>query len=152
MKDIITIKQGLGICDLLFGATTTDAELLFGKPDEIDVIEEIENFESTVYHYWDNGFSLFFDNSNPKLFSCAEVDNESAILWEQKIFSFSQRQIIDLLSTKGYKEFEEEMHEWGEKRLSFENAGIDFYFEKNKLISVNFGKPILPQTTIIHSN
>jgi hypothetical protein len=32
-----------------------------------------------------------------------------------------------------------EQQEWGEKRLSFDEAGLDCYFENNKMISINFG-------------
>ena len=32
------------------------------------------------------------------------------------------------------------MHEWGEKRVTYEDLNIDFYFENNKLAAINYGK------------
>ncbi len=62
------------------------------------------------------------------------------ILWGHKIFELNEKQIIDLFKSKGISDFETELHEWGEKRLSFDEANIDFYFEKSKLCSINYGK------------
>ncbi|MCX6297139.1 MAG: hypothetical protein NTX97_13995 [Bacteroidetes bacterium] len=87
-----------------------------------------------------NMAEVFFDESNNQLFCCVEIDNEDVILWGQKIFSLNEKQIIDLFKSKGITVFETEVHEWGEKRLSFDQANIDFYFEKNILSSINYGK------------
>ena len=46
---------------------------------------------------------------------------------------------MDLLTNKGYKDIDTETHEWGEKRVSFDDAQVDFYFENGELISVNYG-------------
>ena len=48
--------------------------------------------------------------------------------------------------------YETEQHDWGEKRLSFDEAHIDFYFEKNKLISINYCKPIKDSHILILQN
>ena len=32
-----------------------------------------------------------------------------------------------------------EKQEWGEKRLSFDEAGLDCYYENGRLTSINFG-------------
>lgn len=86
------------------------------------------------------GIFSFFDEKNEQIFCCVEIDNPDVVLWGQKIFDFSEKQIVDLFKTKGITSFETEMHEWGEKRLSFDESNIDFYFEKNKLSSINYGK------------
>ena len=140
MSSIFEIKPVLGLSDLLFGASMADAEKVFGKAEESEFLDDIEDCQSTVWHYWEQGFSLFFDEKTEQIFCCVEIDNEDVILWGQKIFDFSEKQIIDLFKSKGITEFETELHEWGEKRLSFDEANIDFYFEKNKLSSINYGK------------
>ena len=53
---------------------------------------------------------------------------------------------------KGVTNFETEVHEWGEKRLSFDELNIDFYFEKNSLSSINYGKPENESTFLILPN
>jgi len=34
---------------------------------------------------------------------------------------------------------DEDTEEWGEKRLSFDEALIDFYFENEEMVTVNWG-------------
>lgn len=127
-----------------------EIENILGKPDEVELLDDIDDCQSTVWHYWDQGFSLFFDENNNQLFGCVEIDNEEALLWGKKIFLLNEQQIIDLFKSKSYPQYETEMHEWGEKRLSFDEANIDFYFEKNKLTSINYGKPLNgPQILIL---
>ncbi len=140
MSRALEIKPALGLSDLLFGANMTEAEKIFGKAQEAELLDDIEECMSTVWHFWDDGFSLFFDESNNQLFCCVEIDNEDVILWGHKIFSLNEKQIVDLFKSKGITVCETEVHEWGEKRLSFDHANIDFYFEKNKLSSINYGK------------
>jgi hypothetical protein len=136
----LEIKPLIGLYDLSFGASMTEAEKVFGKAEETEFLDDIEEFRSTVWHYWENGFSLFFDENRDQLFCCVEIDNKEVTLWGREIFSLNEKQIIDLFKDKGIVSFETEQHEWGEKRLSFDEANIDFYFEKNKLSSINYGK------------
>lgn len=129
-----------GFCTLNFGVTAVDAELVFGKPEEIQVLDDtILETSCTVYHYWDSGFSLFFDNKNSMKFSSVEVDNEETLLFSKKIFTLNEQQLIDLMKEHNYTLTDSEKQDWGEKRLSFDEAGLDCYFENGKMSSVNFG-------------
>lgn len=129
-----------GFCTLNFGVTAVDAELVFGKPEEIQVLDDtILETSCTVYHYWDSGFSLFFDNKNSMKFSSVEVDNKETLLFSKKIFSLNEQQLIDLMKEHNYTLTDSEKQDWGEKRLSFDEAGLDCYFENGKMSSVNFG-------------
>jgi hypothetical protein len=138
MQDIV-IYLLKGFCQLKFGAPATDALAFFGQADETEeLFDELLNEKSLVYHYWDRGFSLFFKNDELKTFTCAEVDDKDVILFEKKIFALNEKQITDLFKENGYTLTETEQHVWGEKRLSFDDAFADLYFEKGKLISINF--------------
>ncbi len=129
-----------GFCTLNFGVTAIDAELVFGKPEEIQVLDDnILETSCTVFHYWDSGFSLFFDNKNAMKFGSVEVDNENALLFSNKIFALSEQQLIDLMKENNYSLSDTEKQDWGEKRLSFDEAGLDCYFENGRMSSVNFG-------------
>ncbi|MBL7934862.1 MAG: hypothetical protein JNM51_03535 [Bacteroidia bacterium] len=129
-----------GFCTLNFGVSAVDAELVFGKPEEIQVLDDtILETSCTVYHYWDSGFSLFFDNKNAMKFGSVEVDNHDTLLFGKKIFSLSEQQLIDLMKEHNYTLTDTEKQDWGEKRLSFDEAGLDCYFENGKMSSVNFG-------------
>lgn len=152
MKSTLEIKPGIGLSSLAFGASMDEAEKSFGKPEDIQLIDDIEEFQTTVWHYWENGFTLFFDEQNNKLFNCAEIDNAEAQLWGKKVFELKEKQIIDLFRENGITLYESEQHDWGEKRLSFDEINIDFYFEKNRLISINFCKPLLNTQVLILKN
>jgi hypothetical protein len=144
------IKPCVGLSNLPFGAAMSDIEKTLGKPEETEVLDDLEDCQSTVWHYWEQGFSLFFDENNSQIFGCVEIDNQEAVLWGKKIFTLSEKEIIALFKSKNYPQYETEVHEWGEKRLSFDAANIDFYFEKNKLTSINYGKSLSnPQILIL---
>ncbi|MEW6469513.1 MAG: hypothetical protein AB1458_11335 [Bacteroidota bacterium] len=139
-KIALEIKPHVGINDLLFGKTRQDAQSAFGKPDETETIESGDGeYKTEVWHYWKKGFSLFFDENVDYRFTCVEIDNRSATIWETPVFMLSETEIIDLFKSKGYKDIDSEVHEWGERRISFDDALVDLYFENNKLVSVNYG-------------
>jgi hypothetical protein len=152
MHTQLEIKPGIGLSSLLFGATMAEAEKTFGQPEDAQLIDDIEEFQTTVWHYWESGFTLFFDEQNKQLFNCAEIDGTTAQLWGKKIFELKEKQIIELFNENGITLYESEQHDWGEKRLSFDEANIDFYFEKNKLVSINYCKPLLASQVLILKN
>lgn len=140
LKPELEIHLLKGFCALKFGDSVARAEALFGMPEESQTLDDsILETSSFVMHYWDYGFSLFFDNHKNKAFSSVEADNPDTLLFGQKISSIKEPTLIELMAANGYKLSETEKHEWGEKRLSFDEAGLDCYFENGKLISVNFG-------------
>jgi len=141
MQDIaINLLKGFG--NLNFGDPAKHAIQLFGDPDEKeDLFDELLNEKSLVYHYWERGFSLFFKDDELKTFTCAEVDDTETFLFGKKIFSLNETQVTELFKENGFVLTETEQHAWGEKRLSFDDAFADLYFEKGKLISINFCIP-----------
>ncbi len=80
--------------------------------------------------------------------SSVEVDNRDALLFNLKIFSFNEKQLIELLNSNGFKLSDTEKQDWGEKRVSFDDAGLDCYFENDKLVSLNFGS--IDETTLFN--
>jgi hypothetical protein len=134
------IKLLKGFCTITFGETQESIKKVFGEPEEIQTLQdEILNTSTLVYHYWDLGFSLFFDNNKNQTFCSAEIDNKDTLLFGKPIFNFKEKELIELMKANGFKLSDTESHEWGEKRLSFDEAGLDCYFENNKMVSVNFG-------------
>ena len=128
-----------GFCALNFGQNSDDAEAVFGVAEETQsLIDDILDTSSFVLHYWSRGFSLFFDVNNNKSLHIVEVDNPDTLLFDQLVFSLKEAQLIELLKTNGFKLSDTERHEWGEKRLSFDEAGLDCYFENGKLTTISF--------------
>jgi hypothetical protein len=129
-----------GFCSLPFGESKETVVKTFGEPEEIqNLTDDILNNNSLVYHYWDHGFSVFFDTNQEQAFCNVEIDNRDAILFDVKIFTLKEKEIIALMKQNGYSLSDSEMHQWGEKRISFDSAGLDCYFENNRLVSINFG-------------
>ena len=56
-----------------------------------------------------------------------------------------ETEIIELFKQHAFPLSETEQHSWGEKRLSFDAAFADLYFEKGKLVSINFSAPDYPE-------
>jgi hypothetical protein len=140
MSIIPEIKLLKGFCNVNFGESIDDVRKVFGEPEEVQALDdEILNTSSTVYHYWDQGFSLFFDNSRNKTFCSVELDNRDTLLFSTKIFTLRENELVELMKLNGHELSDTEVHEWGEKRVSFDSAGLDCYFENNKLVSANFG-------------
>lgn len=146
----IRLKEGFG--SLPFGAGTDEALRLFGSPDETGEMDTGEDYRSLVWHYWDKGFTLFFDLNNNTRFCCAEIDEPSATLWDVRIFELTESELKKLMQAKGYTQLDEEKEAWGEKRISFDDADIDFYFENGKLISVNYSVPVQIPAFVILPN
>ena len=134
----IHLLKGFG--EFNFGQTAEEAFKLFGEPEETQTLEDdILKTSSYVMHYWSFGVSLFFDNNKNKTFTSIEIDNQGTVLFGQKIFTINEKALIELMKQNGQTLSETEQHTWGEKRLSFDEAGLDCYFENNKLSSINFG-------------
>ncbi len=110
---VVLPHKGLGA--LLFGSTQDLAREIYGEPAEVEQLNSVdEKYKTTVWHYWQMGFSVFFDEDAHNTFTCAEVDNANCVLWGAKIFTLSEKEIIALFKSKGYKEMDVETHEWGE--------------------------------------
>ncbi|MBK9283060.1 MAG: hypothetical protein IPM51_01935 [Sphingobacteriaceae bacterium] len=134
------IKLLKGFCNLSFGEPAEIIKKTFGEPEEVQELnDDILNTSSTVYHYWEMGFSLFFDNHKNQSFNSAEIDNKETLLFGVKLFDLKEKEIVELMKKNGFSLSDSENHDWGEKRLSFDEAGLDCYFQNQKLASVNFG-------------
>lgn len=134
------IKLLKGFCNVNFGEPLPNVKKIFGEPEEIQEMEDaVLETSTTVYHYWDQGFSLFFDNTRNHAFCSVEIDNRETVLLGTLIFNLKEKELVDFMKTNGYGLSDVETHEWGEKRVSFDSAGLDCYFENNKMVSVNFG-------------
>jgi len=128
-----------GFCSLNFGQLPTDAEAVFGPPEETQSLtDDILDTASFVMHYWSRGFSLFFDVNRKNSFHMVEVDNPDTILFGVPIFNLREPEIVELLRDHNFKLSDTEKHEWGEKRLGFDEACLDCYFENGKLNTVSF--------------
>ncbi len=137
---ILEVKPMEGLGPLKFGSLLNEAKLIFGEPDETEnLLDDILNNNSFIMHYWEKGYSLFFDANSNYAFTSVEIENEETILFNTLVFDLKENEIIELFKANGYKVSDTETHNWGEKRISFDDILVDLYFEKGRLISINFG-------------
>lgn len=109
-----------------------------------ELIEEEEELKTEAIYLESLKSYLYFEGDETELLmtACATENNEST-LYSKKVFDMSKSDIISLMKAQGFKELEEDTEEWGEDRLSFYDAMVDFFFEKGKLISISWGILIL---------
>jgi len=132
------IKPDIGFGDIKFGTPMEDFVARFGKPDEIDELDEDEEMQTTLLHYWDKGFSVFFVGLTSQILAGIETDHPETSLFGNKIMGVSRAKLEKLMESKGYSYYESEQ-ENNEIRLSYDVSMMDFFFRDNKLIYINFG-------------
>jgi len=135
----IVLKKGMG--EIHFGCTPEIVRVVFGEPEDVEELESAidGNVESIVWNYPEAGLNFFFDASNgePTL-STVESDNLDTILFNARIFNITRDSIITLMMENGYKDVDEDDETWGEHRVTFEDAQIDFYFADQELTLVSW--------------
>ncbi|MBL7903970.1 MAG: hypothetical protein JNL22_03010 [Bacteroidales bacterium] len=139
MKMEILLLDGLN--DLKFGDLPEHIEKIIGKPDEVENLgeEADEDLDTILWNYDKMGISVFFEGKNKHVLSCFETDNREATLFGQKVFEMSEDEITAMMKKEGLTQIDTETEEWGEKRVSFDEGLIDFYFQDGRLVTVNWG-------------
>ena len=132
----IRIKEGLG--ELRFNMPVEDVVKILGNADEVENIENATDEPTTVLHYNDLGLTLFCEGENPTL-ACIDVDNEDCTLFGKEVFDMDERAIVKLMVSNNYTEQDADEEDWGERRITFPEGNIDFYFDDGELVSIILG-------------
>jgi hypothetical protein len=91
---------------------------------------------------------VFFEEgeSDKELVNFESVNDETT-LFGKKIFAMKEKEIIALLKEHGYTEKDVEMLEdedyQNEKRVSFDEIMLDFFFEDEVLTAVSWGEELI---------
>ncbi len=128
--------QGLGQLD--FGKNIDEVFEFLGKPDSVEQITDDEP-STTICFYEERGFTAFFEGEAVPTLSMIEIVNPKASLFGVEVFRLKEEEICELMRANGFQEEEKEVEEWGDERLSFNDALVDFYFEEGDLTLVNWG-------------
>lgn len=137
MEQNIIIKQGIG--DIRFDMPVEEVVALMGTPNEVEEIDNAADETTTVLRYLDDGVTLFFEGENPCL-QCIDVDNEEYTMFGENVFDLSEKEIVQLMVRNKYCEQDIEDEVWGERRVSFGEANVDFFFDGDELVSISIGK------------
>jgi len=138
MKEKLEIILKKGLNELKFGLTKDEVTKLLGNPDDKETIKE-DDANTEIWYYWEDGITVFFGEEEDWRCICLETDNENAVILGKKISDLKDSQIEELFAKSGYKEFETEEEKWGEKRISIDDAVVDFYSENGEILAVNWG-------------
>jgi hypothetical protein len=132
----IEIKQGIG--DIRFNMPVEEVVALLGTADEVENMENAADEPTTVLRYNELGLTLFFEEENPVLACIDTCDAESTLFGEQ-VFDMDERAIVRLMVDHGYAEQDVDEEDWGERRVSFPEGNVDFYFDGAELVSIILG-------------
>jgi hypothetical protein len=134
------IRPFKGLGELNFGMAAGEVQALLGPAEEVEEIEDGAENKTIIWHYWSMGISLFFNENNDLTLSSIETDNSLSSLWGKFIFRMNEKQLIELFTEQGFSQIDIEEEEWGEKRVSFDDALTDLYFEEGELTSISWGQ------------
>lgn len=134
--DIIP-KKGFG--EIHFGDTSEKVTGSLGQPEDIENIEDMDGLNTVLLHYYELGITIFIEGNVKPVTACIETENPESTLFGRSIFNMTEQDIIALMKEKGYEVSEIEMETTGERRVSYDDAMIDFFFEEGDLVAVNWG-------------
>ena len=139
MSDLVLdIKPKEGLGSIKFGEIPENVTKIIGTPGSAEEISTDDDLKTTILSF-DNGVTVFLEGLVEPIVSHFDVDNIGATLFGEKVFQMNEDEIVNLMSNHGYTDVEKEEEEWGEVRLTIEDAMIDFYFVEAKLVAVNWG-------------
>ena len=129
-------KKGLG--QITFGMPIETIISIIGQAQDVECIDNAADESTTVLHY-DNGLTLFCEGDSPTL-SCIDLSDDGAMLFGHKVFNMKENEIVQLMVKNNFFEQDADMEDWGERRITFNEANIDFYFDEGELTSIILGK------------
>jgi hypothetical protein len=135
-----------GFGELKFGMAPAAVTGLLGNPDEEEILETDDDEETNtlIMHFDEQDISLFFEgDENERYLVNIETGNSEAKLFETDVFKLSEEEIIELMKSKGFEDMDVEDAEDEEfpddRRISFDDVMMDFFFENGELASVSWG-------------
>lgn len=132
----IKLKEGLG--EIKFGMPVEDIVKMLGTADEVENIDNAADESTTVLRYNDEGLTLFCEGEKPIL-ACIDIANEDCTLFGEKVFDLDERALVNLMVKNNITEQDVDDEDWGERRITFNEGNIDFYYDNEELISIILG-------------
>lgn len=134
----LTIKIKDGIGDLHFSMPVEEIVKILGTADEVENIDNAADESTTVLRYNDIGLTLFCEGDNPTL-ACIDVANEECTLFGENVFDLDERDLVNLMVKNNITEQDVDEEDWGERRVTFNEGNIDFYYDNGELVSIILG-------------
>jgi hypothetical protein len=135
----LEIIPKIGLGEVLFGDTSEKVITYLGQPEDVDNIEDVDGFNTVVLFYYEQGITIFFEGREKSVVACIETENPETVMYGKTVFNMTEEDIVALMDEKGYEVAEIEMETTGERRVSYDDAMIDFFFLDGDLVFVNWG-------------
>lgn len=107
MRDFCTIKPGIGLGDICFGATREECRKYFGKPED-ELKEEFEGEEYITWYYGEGDIAFSFEGSEDFRLGTIIISKNNATLDNEEIIGKSINEIKQYLKKKAYFYLEED--------------------------------------------
>ena len=103
MKQLnLEIKPKLGLGQVNFGEPMEMLTEYLGEPEDIDNLEDEDEFSTVVLNYWDCGVTAFIEGVEKQVLSCFEIDNKDALLYGKWVFTLNEMEVKALMAEHGY--------------------------------------------------
>lgn len=135
----LSLRPHEGINDLSFGSSVADIIAHLGEPDSTEQIDNAADIPTTLLRYNSMGVSIFCEGEEPRM-ACVDIDSMDATLFGEALFTLDERAIVRLMVEHDYVEQDADNEAWGERRISFPQANIDFYLDDGALVSIIMGR------------
>lgn len=132
--NIVEIKIGIGLDDLIFGMSQEEVKNILGKPDKVN---DIEKNKGIVYYFYNELIKTKFDEEEDLKLYSIEVHNPNVLMFNQKVINKTKEEIKRLLIDNGYAKLEYEDYETFET-IFCEDIWATFEFELNRLRNIEF--------------
>lgn len=130
-----------GTDEISFGMPMSEFLEKMGTPDQQETVSEPEDVIKTeLLNYSNIKTSFFFEGKGDKYYlSSIDTENPEAKIVGKEVFNMNVKELAELFKNIGFDEYETEMEPFGEMRLTFDDAMIDFYFVDRKVSSIIWG-------------
>ncbi len=141
------VNPGIGIGAVRFGMYQNEVKEILGEPEEISEDTDFEEEVDITWYYNGGEFIACFDETDDYKLSLVEVDDNRVELFGQKLLGMSLEAAKKFLIENNITDLAEESLD-DEIILSSSEFGFDFYFDDNRLNSVQLSPLYKDDNTI----
>lgn len=144
MRDISTIRLGIGLGNLHFGASRSEAEAYLGTPDRINEDDDNEGVKHFMWLYDSFDGYVSFDENNDFRMGGIETSSPSATLHGLSLIDRTRTDVVDLLEpvALGTPEIEvSDLKAEGDGRIvlvNYDDKGLFLWFEDDALEAISW--------------
>lgn len=140
------IIPGEGLGRIQFGMSRDVVKKIAGEPDEIEEYQhdEVDDSKAEAWHYDDSEVSFAFEEFNNWKLTSIAISSDDYFLKNKQLIGLTEEDTVELLQNLKMGEVSREDYSTEEspdlKLVSVDDAGLNFWFEKNILTEIQFSQ------------